>query len=115
MKDSVLITKKLNDPNSSLRNSSNETILDEALRYLSNFYYRNDEEKGFIPYQTFWNHMDSRSIYQSECLSLVTFLSRNNKIDIHPFGNHLATDVEPIKIRLNFEGLMFFNSGGYTQ
>lgn len=111
----ILITKESNNPQSSLRNSSNEAILDEALRFLSNYYFRNDDAGGFVSYTDFWNHMDSRSIYKSECLSLVLFLSRDNKIDIFPFGNNLSYDREPDKIRLNFEGLMFHNSGGYSR
>lgn len=113
----VMITREGNDPSSSLRDSSNEEKLDETLRYLTNFYFRNTDANSYIgeyvEYSQFWKHMDSRSIYRSECLSMVLFLTKDGKVDILPLLDKLNS--EPQQIRLNFEGLMWFDRGGYVQ
>lgn len=98
-----------------MRDWNSEKILDDVLRYLTLYYFRNDDDQfGYIPYEQLWKYLDSRSIYQSECLSLILFLSRDNKIDIYP-PEVTGIDKAPQKVRLNFEGKMFFDAGGYKQ
>ncbi|MBK6481907.1 MAG: hypothetical protein IPG01_01940 [Chitinophagaceae bacterium] len=113
----VMVTREGNDPSSSLRDSSNEEKLDEALRFLSNFYFRNSDADSYIgeyvEYGQFWKHMDSRSIYRSECLSMILFLEKDGKIEVLQALANLKG--EPQQVRLSFEGLMWFNSGGYVQ
>ena len=109
----VVVTREDNDPIDSMREWSDEKKLDEVLRELSMFYFRNDDNDGFIPYTQLRNYLDKRSITYSESLSMVLYLSRDNKIDIIPKDDSLQ-GTPPTKIRLNFEGHKFMWAKGYV-
>lgn len=109
----TFVTREDNDPKDSMHDWDNEKKLNEVLRYLSNFYFRNDNSDGFIPYSQLKDYLDKRSISYSYCLSMILYLSRDNKIDISP-REYEMNGGEPMKIRLNFEGHKFMWLGGYV-
>jgi len=115
----IFTTREGNNPQDSIADWSDEQKLNEVLRFLSLYYFRNRDDSthylsGYITYTTLWEHLDRRSIFESECLSMVLYLSREHKIDI------TKSQIDPLEtapqfVRLNFEGHKFLHSGGYAQ